>query len=119
MVARPAGEAEGERMTADRTSYRARRVASDHGLDDAKRPDLPADAPPDPATTWVGWLWDTRAREWVRACQAGAISECSRLLTAAAKAHGVRRNLEQVLTRGAAPVGPPPGRTGGHHRTPC
>ncbi len=57
--------------------------------------------------SWVGWGW--RRNRWVRLCQAASVSACSAELSKAADAAGIPDG-RTVLTRGGAPVGPPPGR---------
>jgi hypothetical protein len=72
---------------------------------------------PPEAVTWHGWVW--RRACWVKVCEAGDIGTCSRLLGEEAKQHGIVNNTFMVMTRGSVPQGAPPGRTGGHHPTPC
>ena len=56
---------------------------------------------------WVGWVF--LAGRWWRASKAATMGECCRLLTRAAQEEKVP-DTDCCLTRGSAPVGPPPSR---------
>jgi hypothetical protein len=59
---------------------------------------------------WVGWLWDLEGRYWRRVCQGGSLAVCSQELSRVVDDHGVHDGLS-ILTRGPAPIGPPPATT--------
>lgn len=62
---------------------------------------------------WHGWIWDTRRQRWQQVCEAEALGECSRKLSAIVDARRTKDRYA-VLTGGGMPTfrpGRPPAAT--------